>query len=117
MISPSFDNRKFIEAIQDEEYPEIIRLAQQEAIEADGLSFGQKPEVKDKPMEAQAWENRKWACQQYREFIGAFVFFIRSRIKPDGIDDSDFQLFRPVCENLVQKGQCRPEVMDYFKQD
>ena len=118
MISPSLNRGEFIKAVQDKEYPEIIRMATEEVMAVERLPHGRKPKVGDRPMEAQAWENRKWAIGEYNRFVRAFLFFMRNPIiRPDGIDDSDFQLFRPVCENLVQKKQLSPEVMNLFKQE
>ena len=115
MISPSCDKRRFIEAVENKDYVEIIRMAEQEANAADNLPYGRKPKVKDSPMEAQAWKNRKWAIQEYSKFLRDFLFFMRNpTIKPDGISDRDFQSLRPVCENLVKRGQLKPEVMNFF---
>jgi len=118
MISPACDKRKFIEAVQDKEQAEIIRMATEEVMAVERLPYGRKPKVKGRPMEAQAWENRKWAIQEYRKFLGAFLFFMRNPIiEPAGISDWDFQSFRPVCENLVKKAQFGPQVMNFFEDE
>jgi hypothetical protein len=49
--------------------------------------------------------------------MGGLLFFLRSGIKPLGVSDDDFQLFAPVCEALVGKGQLEPKIMDAFKKD
>jgi len=118
MISRTGDPMKFIKAVQDKEHAEIIRMAEEEAMAAERITHGPKPKVKDRPMEAITWENRKWAMQEYGKFLGAFLFFMRNPvIKPSMTEDWQFHLFRPVCENLVQKKQFPPEVMDFFKQE
>jgi hypothetical protein len=116
MISPSLNKSEFIKAVQDKERQEIIRIATEEVMAVERLPLGRKPKVGDRPMEAQAWENRKWAIGEYNKFVRAFLFFMRNPvIRPAGIDDWDFQLFRPVCEKLVQKKQLSPQVLDLFK--
>lgn len=118
MISPSCDKREFIKAVQNKDYLEIIRTAEQEANAVDRLPYGARPKQKDSPLAIQTWKNRKWAIQEYRKFLGSFLFFMRYRsIKPAGISDSHFQLFCPVCENLVKKGQLEPEVMNFFEEE
>ena len=115
MISPDCNKREFIEAVQDKDYPEIILMAAQEATEVRGLSLGPRPKAKERPMELQAWKHREFVIQGYEDFLKGFLFFMRFvSIKPGSVSDNDFQLFRPVCQNLVNKGQFKPEVMNFF---
>ena len=117
MISPGCGKREFIEAVQNKDYPEIILIANQEVTEAERLSYGPRPKAKDRPTELQTWKNRKWICQEYVNFLRGFLFFMRcGSIKPGSVSDGDFQLFRPVCQNLVNKGQLKPDVMNFFEE-
>ncbi len=102
MISENFNHRQFIEALMDKTYPEILILTQQEVAEAERLT---KP----------ASKLRARAAAEYAAFLKAFLFFIGQGIKPGGILDEDFFLFRPLCERLVQTGQFKPTVLDFFK--
>jgi len=115
MISRDCDKRKFIEAVQEKEWPEIIRMAREEYMKVKSFRLGQKPKLKEKPMEAQKWKNKKRAMQEYGKFVEAFLSFVRNGDMPIGISDWDFQLFRPVCQELVEKGQFKAEVMKLFE--
>ena len=114
MISRDCDKRKFIEAVQEREFREIIRMAEGEDREVKSFRLGKKPKLKESPMEVQKWKNRKYSMKEYDKFVGAFLFFMRDGVRPDNISDWDFQLFRPVCQKLVEKGQFRAEVMKLF---
>lgn len=116
MISRDCDRRKFIEAVEDKDLTEVIRIASGEVVAVENFPLGKKPTLKDGAVEVQKWKNMKGALKGYGNFLGAFLFFMRCRvIKPASISDEDFQLFRPVCENLVKKGQLPAEVMKCFE--
>ncbi|MFW5787326.1 MAG: hypothetical protein ACOCQ5_06110 [Halanaerobiales bacterium] len=44
---------------------------------------------------------------EYAEILRGFLFFLQWGKKPNAIDDEQFQIFKPVLENLVKK-------RDYF---
>jgi hypothetical protein len=50
----------------------------------------------------------------YEALLGGLLFFLRYGMKPLGISEWDFQLFRPLCEDLVQNKHLPPEVMGMF---
>lgn len=107
MISRLCIPAQFIEAIKDKDYPEIIRLTQQELREVENLPWSGKGVDKAK----------RESITDYIGFLGGFLSFMKgSGIKPTSISNSGFEgLLRPVCERLVQKGQFKPEVMNFFK--
>lgn len=116
MISRDCDRRKFIEAVEGKEQSEIIRMAEAEVRAVEHFPLGQKPKSKDGAMEVRKWKNRKEAIQEYGNFVGAFLFFMRTRgIPPASISDEDFKLFRPVFEKLVERGQLPVEAMNCFE--
>jgi len=116
MISRDCSKRKFIEAVGDKEQSEIIRMAEAEVRAVEHFPLGQKPKPKDGAMEVQKWKNRKEAIPEYRNFVGAFLFFMRTRgIRPASISDEDFQLFCPVFKKLVERGQLPVEAMNCFE--
>lgn len=105
MISRLCIPSQFIEAIKDKDYPEIIRLTQQEKREVENLPWSGKGVDKSK----------KESIKNYTMFLAGVLFFLQTRVRPLSLSDSDFQLLRPVCERLVQKGQFKPEVMTLFE--
>ena len=114
-----YNKEKFLKSVQGEDCLEVIRLAKQEVNHADNAP---PTRVKrgDNPLAAQTANNNEWRRKEYSKFLKGFIFFIeqgyKSGIKPRGISDSDFQLFRPVCENLLKKGQFSSQAMTLFEQ-
>ncbi len=93
MISQSYNFKEFIDEVKDKSILEIIQLAEQEIYKAEKRSYGVHGAVRA----------RKEGIVQYTAILKGFLFFMRSGIKPDGVDDWDFQLFSSVCSNLVKK--------------
>jgi len=105
MIESPYDFKKFIEDIREKDYPEIVLAAERAAYEAERKSFRIKGSVKA----------REQGSLRYIDLLKKFLFFMNHGVKPAGITDWDFLMFRSVCENLVKKGQFKPEVLDIFK--
>jgi len=106
MISSFYKIEKFIEAVKDKDYIEILRLAEREVNYAERKMA---PHVKG-AVKARQEGGR------YVAVLKGFLFFMRYGIKPYGVSDTDFELFRPVCESLVQKKQFKPSIMNFFEQ-
>jgi hypothetical protein len=56
---------------------------------------------------------REEKLKYYRLAVG-FLTFMRYGMKPAGVSDEDFQLLRPVCAALVEKGALLPDVLEMF---
>jgi len=52
---------------------------------------------------------------RYEQLLRAFIFFLRNGKKPAAISLSDFRLFRPLVERLVNRGQLETSILDLFK--
>lgn len=100
-----YDIEDFIEQVKDKDYHEILRLAAEEGSRVQRASYKVRG----------ATEARRQGSPQYARLLGGLVFFLKSGVKPSGIDDWDFQRFRPIAENLVRKDQFKPEVLCLFK--
>ncbi|MGE6220429.1 hypothetical protein ACQKCH_11430 [Nubsella zeaxanthinifaciens] len=51
----------------------------------------------------------------YRDHVGDFLFYLNCGIVPAGIGLKGLQKFQPIIENLVNKGQFKPQALDIFK--
>jgi len=102
VISESYSIGEFVTKIQDLNYSEIRDFTQQEMREA--LS-----QVK----EAYCPANR------YLRQLKSFNWFLsqgcHGGVKPHGVSDEIFYLYRPVCKQLVEKGELEPEVLAMFE--
>ena len=89
------DFKEFINNIKDNNCKEIIKLAKKEL---------HRVRAHDK------------ADTEYAEILRGFLFFMQWGKKPNAIDEQQFQVFKPVLENLVEKGDYfRPEHLRYFQ--
>ncbi len=102
-INP-YDIRRFIEHVKDKSKGEIFILAWKEVIEAERRSVFRKGAVKA----------REQGSLQYAELLKGLIAFLNSESRPMEISDSDFMLFRPLCEALVQKKLLNPEIIELF---
>jgi hypothetical protein len=96
VISPEFNFLEFIRVVKDKDKPDILRLAESEATEAEKVS-----EIKG-------------YGQNYTEGVRGFIYLIRYCQKPDGIKEEYLQMSRSVCEKLVARKQLLPEVLKIF---
>ena len=103
-MHPSYDIRKFIERVKDKNCPEIMVEAQRETYRAEQGTSGVKGAVK----------KREAGALEYADNLKGLIFFMGNRIKPFGISDQVFQSFKPICENLVEKKQFKPELLKLF---
>jgi hypothetical protein len=107
MTSDVYSFEKFLDSIKDKDLPEIQLIASREAEIAERLSSSSTRGI------AKAG---KKAIGYYNKQVGEFAFFMKSGIKPGSVDESDFKLYKPICEILVKKGQFRSDVLNHFKQ-
>ncbi|MFW6041252.1 MAG: hypothetical protein ACOC85_05395 [Thermoplasmatota archaeon] len=52
--------------------------------------------------------------REYFKKLKSLQFFLKNEIKPPGLDFEVFKKFKPLCENLVEKGQMSGEVLQLF---
>lgn len=96
MISPEFNFDEFIKAVEDEDRVNIVRIAESEYREAEmrvvARGYG----------------------KGYVNSVRGFLFFMHEGMKPAGVDEADWQMFRRVCEKLVAKKTFPPGVLKMF---
>ena len=63
----------------------------------------------------EADKQHEYRVMRYEQLLRAFIFFLRNGKKPAAISLSDFRLFRPLVERLVNRGQLEPSILDLFK--
>jgi predicted nucleotidyltransferase component of viral defense system len=84
---------RFIQAIQDKDYLDIIHFADQEATKAERDLYRRKGESTEP--------------KEYAEMLKDLIFYIRYGVKPQNIGNAEFQLFRSVCEDLAKRRETR----------
>lgn len=93
MISTSCDIKEFLAALEGKDYSEIIRLADQEALEAARL-FYRKTEPSD-----QGYEK----IDRYRIDLEDFIAYLRSSVRPENPKGEMLKLFRSVQTKLQKR--------------
>lgn len=91
MISSSCDLKVFVDEVRDKDYPDIIFLAELEAVEAWRLA--QRQSRKGLP------DHRE--SMRYSESLKELIFFLRNGVKPREPRGEDFKLFQMLCEDLL----------------
>lgn len=51
---------------------------------------------------------------EFAQKLKELAFFINVGQKPAGVDENDYQLYYPLIERLVNKGQLKAEILKYF---
>lgn len=93
MISSNCDFNDFFAAVKGKHYQDIIYLADQEATEAERLSFRNKINV-----------NKKERCRKkYASTLKDLVFFMQYCIRPKNRNNEYFELFDLILESARSK--------------
>ncbi len=101
MISRECNINEFINFVKDKDRGEIIFLCR-EYKKAEKLLHSSK-------------KDGKYVIQNYRDVIRGLAWLLQYGSKPATVSDQDFELYRPIIENLVKKEQMNPEVLELFK--
>ena len=62
-----------------------------------------------------AVKKREMGALDYAENLKGLVWFLNTGIKPAGVNDIDFQLFKPLIEDLVDRNQLKEEILKRFR--
>jgi hypothetical protein len=46
--------------------------------------------------------------------ISGLLYFLENGQRPQGLNDINFLKLKPICENLIKKGQMGPQVLEIF---
>lgn len=104
MSSQAYDIAKFLKSVAEKDYPDIISAADAACAAAERVSYGKRG----------APAARAAGSTDYISSLKAFLFFMRTGARPAGVGDTEFRLYRPVCEALVKKEQFKSSVLDLF---
>lgn len=83
MISSTFDFEQFADSVKDEDFFDVIHLAEQEATKARRISN------KNKSLSNTDFD----LCRSYQSKLKGLIHFMRYGVKPNGLNEQDNQLF------------------------
>lgn len=98
-----YDINDFILKYQDADYLTLIVEVTKEVQQLDARYMRLKRNEYDEGL------------SYYRDHVGDFLFYLNSGMVPAGIKLDGLQKFLPIIENLVTKGQFKPEALNVFK--
>ena len=84
MISDECNFNQFVESVKDKEWAELIQLVDQEATNAERMTF--------KNRTGDNCDNV--ICYEYASKLKDFILYLRHGVQPSGIKDADLQDFQ-----------------------
>lgn len=109
MISEECDLDRFIDAIEDLTYHEILTFTLKEGYAADDLIAHKKRDgAADEVLEG---------ISEYSSALRGFIFLLQVGERPDLTTEKDrenYQKFRRVARCLVERGELLPAILNYF---
>ena len=87
MISSNYDFERFVEAIREKGYYEVVYMAEQEATEAWRTSYRSKK------------KRDNGESSQYQQKLIGLIEYLRHGIKPRSLSDKDIEICRGIEPN------------------
>ncbi|KQC14376.1 MAG: hypothetical protein APR56_03870 [Methanosaeta sp. SDB] len=109
MISEECDLDRFIDAIEDLTYHDVLTLTLKEGYAADDLIVHRR--------RGGASEEELERISEYNRALRGFVFLLQVGERPDLSTEGDqekYQKFRRVAKSLVERGELLPAILNYF---
>jgi hypothetical protein len=110
-MEQQYDFERFLGLISNMSRVETIRMAEQEAERVRQLLYPRKGEKR-------VGKQSEYSALHYSQLLGGFIFYLKvgskHGIKPTGITEAEFKSFKPVIEQLVEKRELPPAVLEPF---
>ena len=116
MDSPSdqYNFSKFLDRIRDLEVAAMLKEADDELY---GVSYPSKPRGHKLAAATSGQKDAQGYALKYMNSLKGFHFLFGTTagtIKPDGMDNDDFQLLKPIAERLVSEKAMPPRILSFF---
>jgi hypothetical protein len=99
-----FNIDDFIAEAKTKTWLELIAHCEKQLNWLDNITFSKKSPFKEK----------EYQVRRYRDFIGEYLFFLRSGIKPAGMREDDFQRTKEITLELVNKKNLKEDVLKVY---
>ncbi len=109
MISEECDLERFIDAIKDLTYHEVLTLTLKEGYAADDLIVLRK--------RGGGADEELERISKYNRALRDFIFLLQVGERPDLPSERErenYQKFRRVAKSLVERGELLPAILNYF---
>ena len=105
MISLNFSIAEFVDTVKGLSLARIMSDTEREVDLAEYASFASKG----------SRDFKRRGSVHYAETLKGLMFLLRYGRKPDGVSPVDFQLFRPIIDGLVNRGELKSEALQLFE--
>jgi len=112
--SDQYNFSKFLDKIRDLELAEMLKEADDELY---GVSYPSKPRGHKSGSAKSGEKDAQGHALKYMDSLRGFHFLFGTTlgtIKPDGMDNDDFQLLKPIAERLVSEKAMPPRILRFF---
>lgn len=104
MINSPYDFHAFLQRMTKLSHIEILQEADKECALVERTLFSVKGAPKRRDQGGDAY------CSQIKEFL----FFMRSGKRPGSVSTTNFQVYKPVVQSLISKGELAVETLNLF---
>ena len=116
MLNPSdqYNFGKFLDRIRDLDVAAMLKAADDELY---GVSYPSKPRGYKSAATTSGQKLAQGYAAKYMDSLRGFHFLFGTTagtIKPDGMDNDDFQLLKPIAERLVSEKAMPPGILSFF---
>jgi len=112
--SDQYNFSKFLDRIRDLELAEMLKEADDELY---GVSYPSKPRGHKLASATSGQKDVQGHALKYMNSLRGFHFLFGTTagtIKPEGVDNHDFQLIKPIAERLVSEKAVPPGILKFF---
>ena len=112
--SDQYSFSKFLDRIRNLEVAAMLKEADDELY---GVSYPSKPRGHKLAATKSGQKDAQGYAIKYMNSLRGFHFLFGTTagtIKPDGMDDDDFQLLKPIAERLVSEKAMPPGILEFF---
>ncbi|MEJ0002283.1 MAG: hypothetical protein WDN09_03910 [bacterium] len=100
-----FDTEEYIKEVKEMNLFELIAFSSQKVSWLEKIKF-----TKTSPYK----KEDEYAISRYRKFIHEFLFFLNTGVKPQNMDEDDFQRTKIVTEVLVSRGELKNRALNVY---
>ena len=112
--SDQYNFSKFLDRIRDLEVAAMLKEADDELY---GVSYPSKPRGHKSAAATSGQKHAQGYAIKYMDSLRGFHFLFGTTggtIKPDEMDNDDFQLLEPIAQRLVSDKQMPPSILGFF---
>lgn len=105
MIRDDYSFSEFLKSIEDFNFIEAFAKTSEEKRSAEYLARREFHKSKNQ---------QNYQVIRYEKQLGDLLFWFYGGTKPAGLSETEFQLIKPFCEKLIEKGNLKSSALNAF---